>query len=124
MIGFHSEALEESNGLATGTRRSREHVNEELARRGYQRSKHADMTVRLANGRREVQDHLSPEMVDEFAEYDETEGSLVVDVFDNGSHRRLYHGVARDFVSPDRVDDDQVKEAVHRMLAGLPSAGH
>jgi len=86
---------------------ARKHVDEELNVRGY----------RLVNEELQVAGGAG-----DSEEFTETQGVLVVDVFDRSSQRRLYHGVAHDVVDADKVDDDQIKEAVHRILANFPAA--
>lgn len=102
---------------------ARKHVDEELNVRGYKKHDGGDMVVRLSNGRRLVNEELQVAGgAGDSEEFTETQGVLVVDVFDRSSQRRLYHGVAHDVVDADKVDDDQIKEAVHRILANFPAA--
>jgi len=103
---------------------AQKHIDEEMAVRGYQQHPNADMIVRLSSGRRIVDERVpAPSTIDNGdPEYIETDGALVVDIFDAQSHRRLYHAMARDAVTADKIDDDQIKEAVHRLLAAVPAA--
>lgn len=102
---------------------AQQHIERELANRGYQKRNDADLVVRLSTGRREVVKHRSTRRT-RFVEADsvETQGALVVDVFDRQTEQRLYHGVAHDVVAAGVVDDRQIEEAVRRIFEAVPPA--
>ncbi len=56
------------------------------------------------------------------APFNYTEQTLVVDIFDAKTSRRVWHGVAREILSPDKVDSAAIEHAVRAMMAQFPTS--
>lgn len=94
----------------------------------------ADFVVRIETGRRplasgEPAAPLPPVEQTEIPYFgyldderqDLVEGAFVVDAFDGGTHRLLWHASAREVIDPSRANYDRLHRAVEKVMASFPA---
>jgi hypothetical protein len=89
----------------------------------------ADLVVRVGVGARAVGAVAAAKLdaiggqvtvVDPDGPFNYTEGSLVIDIFDGRTGRRVWHGSAFELIHVGRVDRGRIRRAVERVLSTFP----
>ncbi len=97
-------------------------VDAELQRRGYQPSPNGELVVRISTGSRIVEDQPTGGAAAVGAPaMEETEGALVIDIFERDSGRQLFHGFAHDVIRGEKVQNAQIAKAVSKILEKVPA---
>lgn len=52
-----------------------------------------------------------------------TDGTLVIDIYDTGTRKPVWHGVATQEINPDKVDPATIDTAIDSVLARFPPTG-
>lgn len=116
--GFEASPLSiEARGKIQGM------IDDQLIKRGYVPSDDGELVVRVSTGRRTVykQPAGRAAVVGAPAE-PESQGQLVIDIFERASNEKVFHGFATDEVETGKLDDAKLAEAVSRILADIPLA--
>jgi hypothetical protein len=99
-----------------------------LLRKGYAASDKGDFIVTLGSGRRvaTVREATPPEgdqseLESPHFDYQEVDGSVVVDAFDAASGLKVWHGSSRTEIPPRRVDQALLQRSVTMLFASFPA---
>jgi hypothetical protein len=109
-----------------GLRRLQGVISAALQQRGYlpATDAKADVYVVYGAGRRTVVEHANSSVAGEWLPDDENadfvEGSIVIDVFDGATSKRVWHGVSATRVDLGRISDSVLKTSVSDLLASFP----
>lgn len=98
-------------------------IDTELLRKGYSRAPNGELVVRISTGSRTIEDQpTGRQAAVGVPEKEETEGALVIDIFERDSGKQVFHGFAHDVVHDGKVEDAQIAKAVSKILAKVPSS--
>jgi hypothetical protein len=95
--------------------RVRRDVDAELQQKGYRYAENGELVVRISTGTRTVDRRIARGV-----RTLETQGALVIDILDRNSGAEIFHGLARDAIRNDKVDDEQIARAVSKVLEDVP----
>jgi len=123
----HQDAQYAPEGFAPGPLRAevldrvRRDVDAELGRRGYRVAADGQLVVRISTGARTIEKQPTGALAAAGAsEIEQTEGGLVIDIFDRASGRSVFHGFAHGVVQGEEVEDEQLASAVSKILEPVP----
>lgn len=126
---MHAIAENAPEGYARGALRpmvlekAQRDVDAQLQTKGYQLAENGELVVRISSGSRTVADEPTGSAGLAGAPGKlESEGALVVDIFERGSGKQLFHGFARDVVHGGEVKDEQITRAVSKILEPVPAS--
>jgi hypothetical protein len=112
------------------TRRMRPLIEEALRARGYQPAASiadADIVIMYAAGSRvkEKPPQRSTRNSDMWSAEDEqfVEGAITIDALDGKTGKRVWHGVGRTEIDPDKTDDVLLRKGVNKVLEKFPLPG-
>jgi len=113
-----------SEFAADAVKRVETMIDAELSRRGYVKKGSCDdasMTVRTSTGRRAVVDAPTKgAQIRGASGIPETEGGLVIDLFDRASKAQVFHGYAHGEIDKGKVEDATLQAAVAKILERVP----
>ena len=96
-------------------------VDAQLQMKGYTLAEYGELVVRISTGRRTIEDQPSGGAALAGAPATlETEGALVIDIIERASGQQVFHGFARDVVRGNEVKDEQLVQAVSRIVEPIP----
>ena len=97
-------------------------VDAEMQKKGYELSENGDLIVRLAGGRRTYDKEPTGKAAAVGSPAtEEVEGALVVDIFERGTGKQLFHGYAHGALPDDKPQPDQIRKALDKMFEDVPS---
>jgi hypothetical protein len=113
------------------TRRMRPLIEEGLRAKGYLPAASiadADIVIMYAAGSREKAKppQRSSRHSDMWSEDDESfvEGAITIDALDGKTGKRVWHGVGRTEIDPDKTDEVLLRKGVNKVLEKFPLPGH
>ena len=126
---MHETAKNPPEGYARGPlqpvtlEKARVQVDALMQAKGYVLADPGELVVRLSTGRRTTEEQPTgrtalagaPEKV-------EIEGALVIDLIERGTDKNVFHGYAHDVASGGVATDEQITEAVGKILAPIPAS--
>lgn len=126
---MHTTADNAPEGYARGSLRpvvlekARQVIDTELQAKGYRLVDNGELVVRISTGTRTVEEEPSGRTsIAGAPERQEIEGALVIDILERGSEKPLFHGFAHDVMRGGELKDEQVTQAVTKMLAPVPAS--
>lgn len=126
---MHVTAESSPEGYARGPLRpvvlekARRVVDAELQAKGYTLAENGELVVRISTGSRTVEEQPTGRAALAGAsEKLEAEGALVIDILERGSEKPLFHGFAYDLMRGSEVKDEQLAQAVTKILAPVPAS--
>ncbi len=104
-------------------------IADTLEQKGYlpASGRRGDIFILFGAGQRDTSIHEESSMGADWQPDDENadfvEGSLVVDVFDEATGKKIWHGASRaDINNPDRINEPRLTRTVQQLLASFPAA--
>jgi hypothetical protein len=99
----------------------RQDIDALLQQKGYKPAPDGALIVRVSTGTRIVMKEPTGTTAAAGAPATEqTEGALVIDIFERATGRQVFHGFARARIAGGRVDRDQIANAVSQILEPVP----
>jgi hypothetical protein len=98
-------------------------VDASLQAKGYTLADNGELVVRISTGRRTTEDQpTGGAAIAGAPEKLENEGALVIDFIERASDKQVFHGFARDVAQGGVVKDEQLAQAVSKILEPIPAS--